>query len=437
MVTGVSANAASFPDVPSGQSNSAAIEYAQTNDIVSGYDDGTFRPDRTIDRAEFLKIVIRTQFNQDEIDRCVSENIPASSTYVYFPDVPKGAWYAGYLCVAKSHNILNGYPDGTFRATSDISFIESTKIILNAFGLPVSVDSIWYKPFVEKMATEKAIPVTIMGFNDRITRGEMVEMIYRLRANVTDKPSLTYETVLQMNTHCLGTSGGTPVIAAISTASGTVGTQLHVQGCNFSGFEGDKNLWIENSQGLKGILYGQSTSTSELIHVTLESSLCQTDNSYSGLPCDQRLALSPGKYWIYAAPWGRTSNRMEFTIVDGNQPAFQNVTVGVGETKNVPLTLTDGRGALKIDYGTGARVVVNFNSTGSQMLTVDLQTPYDAIGNIRVSQIIKPDGTSDGPFGKYMTYSLTKTGQYQVVLAPNMMAGDPWSGMIDMNLVLR
>lgn len=114
-------------------------------------------------------------------------------------------------------------------------------------------------------------------------------------------------------------------------------------GCNFSGFEGDTTMWIENSQGVRGILRGTSDSTAELIHVTLGSSLCQIDTSYSDLPCDNRLALSPGKYWIYTAPWGKSSNRVEFTIIPGNQPPFEPISVEENEAKDISLTLVDGK----------------------------------------------------------------------------------------------
>lgn len=107
---------------------------------------------------------------------------------------------------------------------------------------------------------------------------------------------------------------GEPVITSISVISGSVGTKLEIQGCNFAGFEGDKTAWIENEQGVKGILYGDEQSTSKILNFTLKSPLCQKDTSYSGLPCDAWLTLAPGKYLIYVLPWGKQSNKVEFTV---------------------------------------------------------------------------------------------------------------------------
>ena len=107
---------------------------------------------------------------------------------------------------------------------------------------------------------------------------------------------------------------GVPVITSVSPGSGPVGTELEIRGCNFSGFEGDLNAWIENSQGISATLYGKEGSTSKLLEITLGSPLCQVDNSYSGIPCGRWLTLTPGVYEIYVEPWGKKSNEVSFTI---------------------------------------------------------------------------------------------------------------------------
>lgn len=113
---------------------------------------------------------------------------------------------------------------------------------------------------------------------------------------------------------CVDSDGGDPVITSLSKASGSLGDKIEISGCNFSGFEGDKIAWIENSAGAKGILYGESGSTAKSIKVILKSPLCGKDTSYSGLPCDGYLTLMPGNYKIYTEPWGKKSNAVDFVI---------------------------------------------------------------------------------------------------------------------------
>lgn len=113
---------------------------------------------------------------------------------------------------------------------------------------------------------------------------------------------------------CVDSDGGDPVITSLSKASGSLGDKIEINGCNFSGFEGDKVAWIENAGGAKGILYGEFDSTAKSIKVILKSPLCGKDTSYSGLPCDGYLDLMPGNYKIYTEPWGKKSNTVDFII---------------------------------------------------------------------------------------------------------------------------
>ena len=106
-----------------------------------------------------------------------------------------------------------------------------------------------------------------------------------------------------------------PIINNISPDSGTAGTSVEIKGSGFAGFESDLNLWIENSEGVKGIIYGdKNSSNGNSIKFVLPATACQEDNSYSGLPCSKTLQLTPGNYKIYVLPWGSKSNEVNFKI---------------------------------------------------------------------------------------------------------------------------
>lgn len=61
-----------FADVPDGHAHAAAIEYLQAHGIVSGYADGSFRPEATLNRAEFVKIALEAVSLSAEAEQCVS-----------------------------------------------------------------------------------------------------------------------------------------------------------------------------------------------------------------------------------------------------------------------------------------------------------------------------------------------------------------------------
>ncbi|MBN1494911.1 S-layer homology domain-containing protein [Candidatus Peregrinibacteria bacterium] len=170
-----------FPDVYSSHPNFDAINYVEAEGIVEGYEDGTYKPDNTINRAEFTKILIESKYEDTQIDNCAFNE--------QFPDVALTAWYAKYVCMARNEGIVDGYADGTFKPGSLINFAEASKIIVNTYEYPTGTSEIWYRPFVEVLQDKKAIPTSIASVNEDITRGEMAEMIYRLMENITNKAS--------------------------------------------------------------------------------------------------------------------------------------------------------------------------------------------------------------------------------------------------------
>ncbi len=188
---------ADFSDVSDDNIYKDAIDYVQEQGIVDGYVDGTYKPENTINRAEFTKIVIESQFADEVIELCIETETEKEWSYVFFPDVPKNEWFGKYICIAKAQGIIDGYPDETYRPEQNISFVEAAKIIVNIFEFETSDDEIWYKPFVEKLGDTNAIPLAIDNFEHLVSRGEMAEMIYRLKENIIDKTSHTYASLSQ------------------------------------------------------------------------------------------------------------------------------------------------------------------------------------------------------------------------------------------------
>jgi uncharacterized secreted protein with C-terminal beta-propeller domain len=184
-----------FDDVYQEHINREAIEYLKNNSIVKGYSDGTYKPQHRINRAEFTKIIIESKYSDAEIERCIPENAQPDWSYVFFPDVPKDEWYAKYVCMAKVNNIIGGYPDGTFKPGDKINFAEAGKIIgesLNVQADPTGTQNEWFAGYVKGLENKKAIPTTIQFFDKEITRGEMAEVVWRLKDNREDKITATY-----------------------------------------------------------------------------------------------------------------------------------------------------------------------------------------------------------------------------------------------------
>lgn len=183
--------AASFSDVSTSHPNSDAIQGLQEKGVINGYADGSFKPDATINRAEFLKIVLEAR----GFDPSVQTNC--------FPDV-RDEWFAKYICYGKKESIISGYPDGTYKPEQEVSFVEAGKILTLAFDQQTQGGSEWYEPYARALEMSKAIPLSINALDEKLTRGEMAEMMWRLKDGITDRASKGYLNVkypkMKMNT---------------------------------------------------------------------------------------------------------------------------------------------------------------------------------------------------------------------------------------------
>ncbi len=188
-----------FIDVPKTSASYESIEYLRTQNVLKGYIDGTFKPATRINRAEFAQLatdpfVIDTNGKAE----CVSANFEDDEREVFFFDVDRESWYANNVCFAKTRNIISGYPDGTFKPSEPINFVESAKILANVFSFELEREEsgeFWYRPYVQRLSELHAIPTTIKRFDQTITRAEMAEMMFRLKMNRTDKAHTTMSAI--------------------------------------------------------------------------------------------------------------------------------------------------------------------------------------------------------------------------------------------------
>ena len=85
-----------FADLSSSHWAAKAVEYLNKQGIVKGYEDGTFRPDDSVTREEFVAMLVRAFANAD------SENT------VDFKDADPNAWYYPYIVAAAQNGVVNG-----------------------------------------------------------------------------------------------------------------------------------------------------------------------------------------------------------------------------------------------------------------------------------------------------------------------------------------
>jgi N-acetylmuramoyl-L-alanine amidase len=118
---GNSQAATQLSDIPS--TAAKEINFLLDEEIVTGYEDGTFKPTKSVTRAE-AAIMLGRALDLDGTQRPTS-----------FSDVNASAKASGYIESAVKEKIISGYEDGTYKPGKSISRVEMAYLLVKGFEL--------------------------------------------------------------------------------------------------------------------------------------------------------------------------------------------------------------------------------------------------------------------------------------------------------------
>lgn len=183
------ASAAAFPDVDDAHPYAEAIGWLKQHNHVSGFADGSFRPERTVSRAEALKLIMSVAAD-DEAATCDSD----SRRYA---DVPADAWFAPFVCAGVAAKVIEPGEDARFRPADPINVAELSAILARAEKLePVGTDEPWFAPSIRAVGRLQAIPTEVRAYGEHVTRGQLAEMVWRIERGITDRPAANPEGII-------------------------------------------------------------------------------------------------------------------------------------------------------------------------------------------------------------------------------------------------
>ena len=158
--------------------------YMSEKEIIGGYPDGSFGPEKIINRAEALKIILLAT------EKPVADNVAKK-----FGDVPTDAWFAKFVTFAADNGIVSGDgATGNFVPARTVNRAEFLKMLVLAFDIDTSKfvlnvpskdvpDDAWFAPYINF-----GVKFEIMSQDDSgmafpsqgLTRGEAAEYIFNM-----------------------------------------------------------------------------------------------------------------------------------------------------------------------------------------------------------------------------------------------------------------
>ncbi len=186
-----------FSDVADDAIYATAVKAFNQMGIIKGYEDGAFRPDQNVTRAEFTAMLMRA-LNYGSLGSTSPEKLP-------FSDVKESdtsnSWAIPNINTAYGMGIINGYEDGTFRPGANVAYEEAIKMIvctLGYTGIDVS-GTPWYGQYLAQAdrlgVTEYASKLGVAG--TPASRACIAQMLYdSLEVPLVEQGNLTQKTIL-------------------------------------------------------------------------------------------------------------------------------------------------------------------------------------------------------------------------------------------------
>ncbi|MGJ5672322.1 MAG: S-layer homology domain-containing protein [Nostochopsis sp.] len=172
----------SFSDM-SGHWAVAFVEALLNKGLISGFSDGTFKPEAPITRAQYAAVIAKTF------------ELPLKNKYGKFTDIKTDFWAAAAIERAASMGFISGFPDSTFRPGKNLTKIQAVVSLVNGLQLSGGNPNVLtvyrdraqipsYATEAVAIATQKLLVVNypqmeILEPLRDITRAEVVALIYQ------------------------------------------------------------------------------------------------------------------------------------------------------------------------------------------------------------------------------------------------------------------
>lgn len=172
VASSVAAFAVDFPDVESTASYAQAVQELSALDVISGYDDGTFVPDKLVTRAEITKMIVDALAERSSAE--------ASTESTKFADVSADHWAKGYINQGVANGFIAGMSDTEFDPDANVTYVQAQKMLVSAIGYETYAQAQggWptgYKTYAASLDITKGIS----GITDstELTRAQVAQMI--------------------------------------------------------------------------------------------------------------------------------------------------------------------------------------------------------------------------------------------------------------------
>ena len=297
-----------FSDVRS-EDTALAVNTLYGMGVVSGFEDGSFRPSESLTRAQFCTLVISLLGKSGETDSAARSNL--------FSDVKSSDWFAGYVNLASQEGLVKGKGNGRFAPNDSISLGEAVTILIRMLGYTsAQVGPIWprdYVNFAEKLGISEGVSA---GMNEAVDRGEAARLIYNMLRIETSAGKSYYSTlgyevsenVLLLSTSAKSMNGSEDSAMVYLSAKGELATYPQKSGLS-PAMVGTMGTLLLNDSAVVGFIPDDDAAEMKEVEPIAKTSSSVTDRSglTYNIPTSAKVVSSDG-ISTWSARWSGISS---------------------------------------------------------------------------------------------------------------------------------
>jgi hypothetical protein len=152
------------------------VKYLIDKKVLSGYPDGTFKPDNLITRAEIAVAVAKMTNRANDLEAMAKKNV--------FTDLTGYDWAKGHINALVDVGILKGKTATTYAPGSNISYAELITILVRTNSSAASeleAQGNWPNNYIQYVQMYNMLGnVVVTDWNAPATRGDTAMLMYRL-----------------------------------------------------------------------------------------------------------------------------------------------------------------------------------------------------------------------------------------------------------------
>lgn len=152
-----------------------SVKFLIDKKVLSGYPDGTFKPNNQITRAEIAVAVAKMTNRTSDLDAMAQKNV--------FKDLSGYDWAKGHINALVDAGIIKGKSSTTYAPSSNITYAELITILVRTKAGAASeldVQGNWPNNYIQYVQLYNMLgDVTVTDWNAPATRGDTAKLMYR------------------------------------------------------------------------------------------------------------------------------------------------------------------------------------------------------------------------------------------------------------------